>query len=152
MSAREVSEYNYTVAIVGNPNSGKTTLFNLLTGANQRVGNWPGVTVEKKEGTFQCGNRVVNLVDLPGIYSVSATSEDERVARDYLLSGESRSCESISWMHRISRGTCTSPSSSSKWDFPSSWILNDDGHCRGIGDPNSIWSIFPSIVQLPLIG
>jgi len=80
--------YDYTVAIVGNPNSGKTTVFNLLTGANQRVGNWPGVTVEKKEGTFQCGNRVVNLVDLPGIYSVSATSEDERVARDYLLSGE----------------------------------------------------------------
>ena len=80
--------YDYTLAIVGNPNSGKTTIFNLLTGANQRVGNWPGVTVEKKEGTFQCGERVVNLVDLPGIYSVSATSEDERVARDYLLSGE----------------------------------------------------------------
>ena len=77
-----------TVAIIGNPNSGKTTLFNLLTGANQRVGNWPGVTVEKKEGFFLCGDKTINLVDLPGIYSISATSEDERVARDYLLSGE----------------------------------------------------------------
>ncbi len=88
MKEKSLLGYDYTVAIVGNPNSGKTTLFNLLTGANQRVGNWPGVTVEKKEGTFQCGDKVVNLVDLPGIYSVSATSEDERVARDYLLSGE----------------------------------------------------------------
>ncbi|MCX7787919.1 MAG: Fe(2+) transporter permease subunit FeoB [Spirochaetes bacterium] len=88
MGEKILKGYDYIVAIVGNPNSGKTTLFNLLTGANQRVGNWPGVTVEKKEGTFPCGDKRVNLVDLPGIYSVSATSEDERVARDYLLSGE----------------------------------------------------------------
>ncbi len=88
MGEKNLMGHDYTIAIVGNPNSGKTTLFNLLTGANQRVGNWPGVTVEKKEGTFLCGDKLVNLVDLPGIYSVSATSEDERVARDYLLSGE----------------------------------------------------------------
>jgi len=88
MGEKTLTGHDYTIAIVGNPNSGKTTLFNLLTGANQRVGNWPGVTVEKKEGTFLCGDKQVNLVDLPGIYSVSATSEDERVARDYLLFGE----------------------------------------------------------------
>ncbi|MGE5597816.1 MAG: Fe(2+) transporter permease subunit FeoB [Bacteroidota bacterium] len=78
-----------TIAVVGNPNSGKTTLFNGLTGGNQRIGNWPGVTVEKKEGllTLADGQRAT-LVDLPGIYALAAQSEDERVARDYILSGE----------------------------------------------------------------
>lgn len=78
----------YTVAVVGNPNCGKTTLFNALTGGNQRVGNWPGVTVEKKEGRFEIGDKEINLVDLPGIYSLSASTEDEKVARDYVLSGQ----------------------------------------------------------------
>lgn len=76
------------IAIVGNPNSGKTTLFNGLTGNNQRIGNWPGVTVEKKEGLVELATEKKVLVDLPGIYSLAAQSEDERVARDYLLSGE----------------------------------------------------------------
>lgn len=77
-----------TIAVVGNPNSGKTTLFNGLTGNSQRVGNWPGVTVEKKEGSLSVNGQIVTLVDLPGIYSLAAQSEDERVARDYILSGE----------------------------------------------------------------
>ncbi|QEN04127.1 Fe(2+) transporter permease subunit FeoB [Thiospirochaeta perfilievii] len=77
------------VSIVGNPNSGKTTLFNTLTGGNQRVGNWAGVTVERKEGLLKGSNGKINIVDLPGIYSLSASSEDEKVARDYILSGES---------------------------------------------------------------
>jgi len=77
-----------TAAIIGNPNSGKTTIFNLLTGGNQQVGNWPGVTVEKKEGPVRLDDESITLVDLPGIYSVAASSEDERAARDYLLSGE----------------------------------------------------------------
>lgn len=77
-----------TIAIVGNPNSGKTTLFNGLTGSNQRIGNWPGVTVEKKEGLIELETGEKVLVDLPGIYSLAAQSEDERVARDYILSGE----------------------------------------------------------------
>jgi ferrous iron transport protein B len=76
-----------TIAVVGNPNSGKTTLFNGLTGSTQRVGNWPGVTVEKKEGVIHVDDQTVTLVDLPGIYSLTAQSEDERVARDYILSG-----------------------------------------------------------------
>ena len=76
------------VAVVGNPNSGKTTLFNGLTGSRQRIGNWPGVTVERKEGNVSLGKSSVLLVDLPGVYSLAAHSEDEKIARDYILSGE----------------------------------------------------------------
>ncbi len=75
------------IALAGNPNSGKTTLFNLLTGANQRVGNWPGVTVERKSGQLKKDKTLV-LQDLPGIYSLSPYTPEERVARDYLLSTE----------------------------------------------------------------
>ncbi|MCF7928451.1 MAG: ferrous iron transport protein B [Spirochaetales bacterium] len=76
------------IAVAGNPNSGKTTLFNGLSGGAERIGNWPGVTVEKKVGSFiMSEGSKCELVDLPGIYSLSASSEDERVARDYLLSG-----------------------------------------------------------------
>ncbi len=74
-----------SVAIAGNPNCGKTTLFNALTGSRQRVGNWPGVTVERLEGRYSHAGRVVTLVDLPGIYSFSAYSPDERVSREYIL-------------------------------------------------------------------
>ncbi|MGE5658344.1 MAG: Fe(2+) transporter permease subunit FeoB [Actinomycetota bacterium] len=81
-----------TIGLVGNPNCGKTTLFNALTGANQRVGNWPGVTVERKEGSYRAHSQQITVVDLPGVYSVDAedttTGLDELVARDYLLSDE----------------------------------------------------------------
>ena len=73
------------IALAGNPNSGKTTLFNALTGANQFVGNWPGVTVEKKEGKLR-GHSDVTIMDLPGIYSLSPYSLEEVVARNYLIS------------------------------------------------------------------
>lgn len=73
------------VALVGNPNSGKTSLFNALTGARQHVGNWPGVTVEKKEGKLTFEGKEVRVVDLPGTYSLGAYSEDEVVARDFIL-------------------------------------------------------------------
>ena len=78
----------FTIAIAGNPNCGKTALFNALTGSNQIVGNWPGVTVEKKEGSFKLDNHTIRVVDLPGIYALFANSEDERAALDYLLKGE----------------------------------------------------------------
>lgn len=74
-------------ALIGNQNSGKTTLFNQLTGSNQHVGNFPGVTVDKKEGTI-IGHNDCTLVDLPGIYSLSPYTNEEIVTRDYLLSGE----------------------------------------------------------------
>lgn len=73
-----------SVALAGNPNSGKTTLFNALTGANQFVGNWPGVTVEKKEGKYK-GDREIKITDLPGIYSLSPYTLEEVVAREFLL-------------------------------------------------------------------
>ena len=72
------------IALAGNPNCGKTTLFNALTGANQFVGNWPGVTVEKKEGKLK-GHRDVVIMDLPGIYSLSPYTLEEVVARNYLI-------------------------------------------------------------------
>jgi ferrous iron transport protein B len=76
-----------TIALAGNPNCGKTTIFNNLTGSRQHVGNWPGVTVEKKEGSFEYDGYRVNVVDLPGTYSLGAYSLDEIVARDFILSG-----------------------------------------------------------------
>jgi ferrous iron transport protein B len=73
------------IALIGNPNSGKTTLFNNLTGARQHVGNWPGVTVEKKEGLCQIQQYQCKVVDLPGVYSLTAYSPDEVIARDFIL-------------------------------------------------------------------
>ena len=72
------------IALAGNPNAGKTTLFNALTGSNQFVGNWPGVTVEKKEGKLK-GHKDVVITDLPGIYSLSPYTLEEVVARNYLI-------------------------------------------------------------------
>ena len=72
------------IALAGNPNSGKTTLFNALTGSTQYVGNWPGVTVEKKEGKLKKQKDVI-ITDLPGIYSLSPYTLEEVVARNYLL-------------------------------------------------------------------
>ncbi|MEL0585553.1 MAG: Fe(2+) transporter permease subunit FeoB [Candidatus Thiodiazotropha sp. (ex. Lucinoma kazani)] len=77
-----------TIALAGNPNCGKTALFNSLTGIRQRTGNWPGVTVDRKEGRFTIDSEEVTVVDLPGIYSLDASSLDEKVTRDYLFSGD----------------------------------------------------------------
>lgn len=74
-----------TVALAGNPNSGKTTVFNNLTGARQHVGNWPGVTVEKKEGSCSHSGYNISVVDLPGVYSLTAYSLDEVIARDFIM-------------------------------------------------------------------
>jgi len=75
----------YTIALAGNPNAGKSTIFNALTGARQHVGNWPGKTVEKKEGIWQHDGLEFEVVDLPGTYSLTAYSLEEIIARDYIV-------------------------------------------------------------------
>ena len=80
-----MSHENFTIALAGNPNCGKTTLFNSLTGSRQYVGNWPGVTVEKKEGYFVSNGEKIKIVDLPGIYSLSPYSMEEIVSKNYII-------------------------------------------------------------------
>ena len=81
----KMNEKTITVALAGAPNTGKSTVFNLLTGLSQHVGNWPGKTVEQKTGTVRRGNLTMNIVDLPGTYSLTANSAEEQIARDYLI-------------------------------------------------------------------
>jgi ferrous iron transport protein B len=80
-----VRKNNLTIALAGQPNMGKSTIFNLLTGLNQHVGNWPGKTVEKKEGDYQHNHHSIHLIDLPGTYSLSANSPEEIISRNYIL-------------------------------------------------------------------
>jgi len=79
--------WNYVVALAGNPNTGKSTVFNALTGLRQHTGNWPGKTVARAEGGFEYQEKRFKLVDLPGTYSLLSTSVDEQIARDFLLFG-----------------------------------------------------------------
>ncbi len=74
-----------TIALAGNPNAGKTTIFNALTGLHQHTGNWPGKTVEKKEGSIERDGFAINIVDLPGTYSLTAYTPEEIIARDYII-------------------------------------------------------------------
>ncbi|MBN2506818.1 MAG: 50S ribosome-binding GTPase [Verrucomicrobia bacterium] len=82
-----VAGWDYVVALAGNPNTGKSTVFNLLTGLRQHTGNWPGKTVTRAEGGFAFGGKRFKLIDLPGTYSLLAASPDEEVARDFLVFG-----------------------------------------------------------------
>lgn len=79
---------NLVVGFIGNPNCGKTTLFNAFTGANLKVANWPGVTVEKVEGALKYHNNTYRLVDLPGTYSLTSYTMEEQVSRQYILSDD----------------------------------------------------------------
>ena len=81
-------EHTYTVALAGNPNVGKSTVFNRLTGLRQHTGNWPGKTVERAEGYFSQAGQRFRLVDLPGTYSLAADSPEEEVAGAFLQSGQ----------------------------------------------------------------
>jgi ferrous iron transport protein B len=83
-------EQTVTIGLLGQPNTGKSTLFNSLTGSRQHVGNWPGKTVEQKSGLCQEGQYVYQVVDLPGAYSLTANSEEELVTREFIISGTAR--------------------------------------------------------------
>ena len=84
----DMEEYDFVVALAGNPNTGKSTVFNALTGLRQHTGNWPGKTVTRAEGGFEYADQRYKLVDLPGTYSLLATSLDEEIARDFILFGQ----------------------------------------------------------------
>ena len=83
-----MSDYDYVVALAGNPNTGKSTVFNNLTGLKQHTGNWPGKTVTRAEGGFEFNDSKFKIVDLPGTYSLLSASTDEEVARDFILFGQ----------------------------------------------------------------
>lgn len=82
-----IDQYDYIIALAGNPNTGKSTVFNNLTGLRQHTGNWPGKTVTRAEGGYSFAGKQFKLVDLPGIYSLLSTSKEEEVARDFILFG-----------------------------------------------------------------
>jgi GTPase len=84
----DMADFDYVVALAGNPNTGKSTVFNALTGLRQHTGNWPGKTVARAEGGFVYGDHRYKLVDLPGTYSLLSASLDEEIARDFLLFGQ----------------------------------------------------------------
>jgi len=84
----DMDRWDYVVALAGNPNTGKSTVFNALTGLRQHTGNWPGKTVSRAEGGFDYDGRRFKLVDLPGTYSLMSTSLDEQIARDFILFGQ----------------------------------------------------------------
>lgn len=82
------SNFDFVIALAGNPNTGKSTVFNALTGLKQHTGNWPGKTVTRAEGGFEYNDQKYKLIDLPGTYSLLSTSEDEEVARNFILFGK----------------------------------------------------------------
>ena len=84
-AGKKKADKNFTIALIGQPNTGKSTIFNAITGANQHVANWPGKTVEKKEGHFQLKHQLYHIYDLPGTYSLTANSLEEVIARDFVL-------------------------------------------------------------------
>lgn len=84
----EVADADFVVALAGNPNTGKSTVFNALTGLRQHTGNWPGKTVTRAEGGFGYSQKKYKLIDLPGTYSLLSTSQDEEIARDFILFGK----------------------------------------------------------------
>jgi len=84
----DIGDFDHVIAIAGNPNTGKSTVFNALTGLRQHTGNWPGKTVARAEGAYSYADKKYKLVDLPGTYSLLSTSQDEEVARNFILFGK----------------------------------------------------------------
>ncbi len=95
--------FDFVVALAGNPNTGKSTVFNALTGLRQHTGNWPGKTVTRAEGGFEYNTQKYKLVDLPGTYSLLSTSEDEEAARDFILFGKPNVTVIVADANRLER-------------------------------------------------
>ena len=123
------------LALAGNPNCGKTTMFNDLTGATQYVGNWPGVTVEKKEGKFK-GDKEVLITDLPGIYSLSPYTLEEVVARDYLVNEKPQAIMNLVDASNIERNLLPAPPSCCEMGIPVVAALNMMDIVKKRGDVN----------------
>lgn len=109
------SEHTIQVAFVGNPNCGKTTLFNALTGANLKVANWPGVTVEKKEGTAFYKGQKINLIDTPGIYSLTSYSIEEKVTRNCVMEDDIDVIVNVVDASSLERNLISDSSASGTW-------------------------------------
>lgn len=84
----DMSDFDYVIALAGNPNTGKSTVFNSLTGLKQHTGNWPGKTVARAEGAYEYNNKKYKIIDLPGTYSLLSTSTDEDIARNFIVFGQ----------------------------------------------------------------
>ena len=124
-AAVHLPHHAFTLALVGNPNAGKTTLFNALTGLRAKTANFPGTTVERRVGRAHVGDRQIVMVDLPGLYSLESSSPDEKLASDALhgrLEDHPRRTRRwSSWTRRISNGICFSSARCWNWIVPSSW-------------------------------
>jgi Fe2+ transport system protein B len=101
-----MDSWDYVVALAGNPNTGKSTVFNALTGLRQHTGNWPGKTVARAEGGFSYGDQRYKLIDLPGTYSLLSTSYDEEIARDFILFGQPDVTVIVVDATRLERNLC----------------------------------------------
>jgi len=147
------TDASLTVAIAGNPNSGKTTIFNNLTGANQHVGNYPGVTVEKKEGWLDLDGRRLKLVDLPGTYSLSAHSIEEVVARNYIIEQKPDVVIDVVDASNIERNLYLT-TQLLELDVPVVLALNmsDQAEKRGIITDHKLLSQLLGVASVPTVG
>ncbi|MCB0111710.1 MAG: 50S ribosome-binding GTPase [Caldilineaceae bacterium] len=141
-----------TIALAGNPNVGKSTVFNALTGSRQHVGNWPGKTVARKEGIFTHHSHEITIVDLPGTYSLSAYSLEEQIARDYLVDEHPRVVVNVVDAANLERNLYLT-AQLLETGIPLILVLNmqDQANARGIQiDTDRLSAMLGSIPVLPM--
>lgn len=144
---------NVTIALAGNPNVGKSTVFNALTGARQHVGNWPGKTVEKKEGVFKHNGQELTVIDLPGTYSLSAYSIEEQIARDFIVEERPRVVVSIVDSANVERNLYLT-AQIFETGIPVIIVLNmqDQADARGVKiDPAQLSALLGGAPVIPMV-